>query len=311
MVCSAVSALSDDEGQGEVAKSQGSGKPKRYRLPRYKKRSVPEKNSVSLTRCRNLISGKCGCSCKCFTPFSESLHCFDEWVALRRTWAKLTKLEKDNHAIYLALTKIRCWIPTLACVLIASYFECQCQPVVQSVVPRLSPRALEVFNHLKEFGTETCRGSRSLKVCGHLVCNRGYMKLVGIGKRRFQVLISAVKNGEQCPPFDLRYVPRGPQLPSDKANKIYAFLMELYTDLAEHIPDGLNSNKRPRHGGGKFDDRTMDRSTIKHLPAASISDYHRQCQDAHPGEVISRKLFCSVPKHNYESFLCTFWFWGV
>jgi hypothetical protein len=70
--------------------------------------------------------------------------------------------------------------------------------------------------------------------------------------------------------------------------------MEMYTNVAEVIPDGLNSNKRPRHGKGKIDSRNMDRKKIKHLPPASISDYHRQCQAAAKDTSISRKLFCTV-----------------
>lgn len=71
--------------------------------------------------------------------------------------------------------------------------------------------------------------------------------------------------------------------------------MDMYNNVAEHIPDGLNSNKRPRQGKFKLDDPNMDRSSIRHLPPGSISEYHKQCQNAVKDESISRKLFCSVP----------------
>ena len=120
------------------------------------------------------------------------------------------------------------------------------------------------------------------------------MKMMGIGKRRFNTLGKAVRSGEQFCPYDTRYIKRGPDTPTEKYKKVYDYLMEMYTNVAEVIPDGLNSNKRPRHGKGKIDSRNMDRKKIKHLPPASISDYHRQCQAAAKDTSISRKLFCTV-----------------
>lgn len=147
---------------------------------------------------------------------------------------------------------------------------------------------------MKAAAAEPCRGCRYLAICGQLVCGRGFMKMMGIGKRRFNTLGKAVRSGEQFCPYDTRYIKRGPDTPSEKYKKVYDYLMEMYTNVAEVIPDGLNSNKRPRHGKGKIDSRNMDRKKIKHLPPASISDYHRQCQAAAKDTSISRKLFCTV-----------------
>ena len=118
------------------------------------------------------------------------------------------------------------------------------------------------------------------------------MKMMGIGKRRFNTLRTAVRSGEQFCPYDSRYIKTGPKTPSEKYKKVYNYLMEMYSNVAEVIPDGLNSNKRPRHGKGKIDSK--NRKNIKHLPPASISDYHRQCQAAAKDTSISRKLFCTV-----------------
>jgi hypothetical protein len=121
------------------------------------------------------------------------------------------------------------------------------------------------------------------------------MKMMGIVKHRFSVIGQAVRRGDTYCPFDLRYIPRIPKKPSPKYTKVYDYLMEMYTNVAEVIPDGLNSNKRPRQGKFKIDNPNMDRTRIKHLPSGSINEYHKQCQAAVKDDSISRKLFCSVP----------------
>lgn len=75
--------------------------------------------------------------------------------------------------------------------------------------------------------------------------------------------------------------------------KYMLFLTQLYEQTAEFIPDGLNSNKRPRRGTSKFDRPDLNRDSIKHLPYGTINDYFKQCVAAHPGLGIGRKLFCS------------------
>ena len=155
---------------------------------------------------------------------------------------------------------------------------------------------VEVFSEMKVPNAEDiCRGSRYLKVCGQLVCGCGFMRLMGIGKRRFGTLGTAARRGEVHCPFDSRYIPRGQKEPGPKWQKVFDYLMDLDNQVAEHIPGGLNSNKRPRQGNFRFDNPNMDRSRIKHLPHGSINEYHKQCQAAVNDESISRKLFCSVP----------------
>ena len=139
-----------------------------------------------------------------------------------------------------------------------------------------------------------CRGDRHLHFEKEPVCNRGMMKLLGLGKSRFSWLSKAVRQGKPCP-YDSRYVARGPQPQSEARTKVFEFLSQLYHQAAETIPDGLNSNKRPRQGAKKTDNAKIDRSLIRHLPHASISDYHRQCAALNPEVPISRKLFCSAP----------------
>ena len=122
------------------------------------------------------------------------------------------------------------------------------------------------------------------------------MKLVGVGKLRFGKMRAATLKGEEHCPFDMRFVSREPKDPSDARQTVYHFLMTLYNEAAEPIPDGLNSNKRPRQGEHRFDPKNLDRSGMKHLPAASIMDYFRQCQSQHPAKQISRKMFSSVTR---------------
>lgn len=130
---------------------------------------------------------------------------------------------------------------------------------------------------------------------GNLICSRGFMKLLAIGKHRFSTLRSAVQRGDEWCPYDGRYTTKEKRAPSDAWIKVHAFLTQLYAEAGEAIPDGWNSNKRPRSGSTKLDSPGLDRTEMRHLPHATISDYWRQCVDAHPGVVISRKLFCSDP----------------
>lgn len=171
--------------------------------------------------------------------------------------------------------------------------------LVPSHVPCTNPcdavgRASKVWSLVKSQDTTACRGARHMKLFGKPVRNRGILKLLGLGKTRFQKLRSAHANGDEHCPFDMRCVPKEPKAPTHARELVYDFLMTLYTETAEPIPDGLNSNKRPRQGAHKFDGKTMDRSKMKHLPHGSIMDYFRQCQSNHRGVKIGRKLFSSA-----------------
>ena len=161
--------------------------------------------------------------------------------------------------------------------------------------------ALKVFGQLKEQPLEACRGSRHIHVWDQPICNKGFQKLFGVGKKRFFTLSFAARNGEEHPPYDGRYVKKGKKLQQTPIReKIHRFLLQLYEQVAEHLPDGINSNKRPRHAPKKFDSSGLDRKRIKHLPYGSISDYHRQCV-ATVGPV-SRKLFCSDSGRLFSNF---------
>lgn len=107
-------------------------------------------------------------------------------------------------------------------------------------------------------------------------------------------------NGAETCPYDGRFVPKGKQPPSEKRARVYQFLTQLYVESAEPIPDGLNSNKRPRSGEHKVDPTLMDRSEIKHLPPGTFNDYHRLCQSQMPEVKVSRKLFCSATCFSWQ-----------
>ena len=147
-----------------------------------------------------------------------------------------------------------------------------------------------------------CRGSRHLQLMGHRVCNKGFIKLIGLGKLRFKNLMTAVKNGEECP-YDGRYVIKAPREPSQKWERVHHYLTSLCMEAAEPIPDGLNSNKRPRHGAKKRDAPNLNRDAMKHFPYNTISEYWNRCKAANPDLNISRKLFCGESHSNlYQLF---------
>lgn len=156
--------------------------------------------------------------------------------------------------------------------------------------------ASKVYGMMKAHSGVACRGARHLQLHNRSICNRGFMKLVGVGKLRFGKMRSATLRGDEYCPYDMRFVSKGPKDASDARQTVHHFLMTLYTEAAEPIPDGLNSNKRPRQGEHRIDPKNMDRSGMKHLPAASIMDYFRQCQSQHPAKQITRKLFSSVTR---------------
>ena len=147
---------------------------------------------------------------------------------------------------------------------------------------------------LKTQEQQACPGAIHLRYHGQPVCNRGYMKLRGIGKSRFRKLREAVKRGAKYCPYDGRFIAHGPKQGQSLAREIvYDHLLQLYHESAETISDGLNSNKRPRMGAQKCDAKSLNRSAIRHLPPGSFSEYHQLCQVANPGVTISRKLFTS------------------
>jgi len=81
---------------------------------------------------------------------------------------------------------------------------------------------------------------------GHSMCRVSFIKLLGVGKHRFQKMMKAVIDGEEHCPYNMRFTPQESKPISEVREKGYHFLMKLYHEAAEPIPDGLNSNKRPR-----------------------------------------------------------------
>ena len=155
---------------------------------------------------------------------------------------------------------------------------------------------------MKAQDVEACRGARHMMLLGQRICNRGFMKALGVGKQRFKRMRSAHMNNETYCPFDMRFKPPEQKLPSEARQAVFHFLMTLWQEVAEHIPDGLNSQKRPRQGAHRFDPQGMDRSKLKHLPHASLSDYHEQCRSQNPHLQIGKKLFDSVSYYKFSLF---------
>lgn len=139
-----------------------------------------------------------------------------------------------------------------------------------------------------------CRGSRSLELFGVKICNRGFTKLLSMGKSRFRRMRAAILKGAQHCPFDARYIAKGPREPSAAWLACHEFLTKLWLESAERLPDGLNSRKRPRQGSQKRDDPQMDRTNLKHLRPGSIRDYWMQCCAYNVQHRISRKLFSNA-----------------
>ena len=157
----------------------------------------------------------------------------------------------------------------------------------------------EVFNLLQRQG-ETCRGTRSLTLLEHPICSKGFMRILSIGKHRFATISSAVRSGQSGPPIDQRFTPRAPLPQTHKRSVVHDFLYGLYEQCAESLPDlhHSSSNKRPRRGALKFDDKTLDRTKLRFLPPGKIMDYLRLCRAENPEVNISSKLFASVGVHS-------------
>ena len=149
--------------------------------------------------------------------------------------------------------------------------------------------------HLRDCGDQGCRGTRSLKLLDQVICNKGFMKLLSLGKQRFSSLRSAVINGQPCP-MDNRFFPQLPKAQTEKRAAIHDFLHGLYEQAAESLPDlhHSSSNKRPRRGQFRYDEKSMDKKKLRWLPPGKIMDYLRLCRAENPDLVISTKLFSSV-----------------
>lgn len=230
----------------------------------------------------NLIRSKCGCKAGCFSAIRANSSHVDSWMRTRKNLAGMTKLEKDQYVRDL---------PTFNTVSGHVMYKSSLVWSLSNLPSHCG--ATEVFKILQDQDRESCRGSRHLRFLGHPVCNRAFMKIFGLGKHRFKTLSTAARKGEEFCPYDGRCIIRGKRTPSLKWEKVHGFLMQLYLEAAEPIPDGLNSNKRPRHGDKKTDAPDLDRSQLKHLPHGTINDYWRQCAAALPDLGVSRKLFCS------------------
>ena len=117
--------------------------------------------------------------------------------------------------------------------------------------------------HLRDCGDQGCRGTRSLKLLDQVICNKGFMKLLSLGKQRFSSLRSAVINGQPCP-MDNRFFPQLPKAQTEKRAAIHDFLHGLYEQAAESLPDlhHSSSNKRPRRGQFRYDEKSMDKKNF-------------------------------------------------
>lgn len=98
-----VNALSDDESL-EVKKPMDLALIPPAFLPRkrprvgFRKKKVSTMAHLNLTALQNHLKGRCGCTLDCFEPFRQP-QLNANWVSLRKTFFKLTMLEKDNWAI--------------------------------------------------------------------------------------------------------------------------------------------------------------------------------------------------------------------
>ena len=104
MVLASVDALSDNEGCGDSKPTtQKASKPRGpLRQPRrgFKRRFATSTQSASVEPldARRLVSSSiCGCLCRCFKPFNESIELFEKLMHIRKTMASMKKLEKDQH----------------------------------------------------------------------------------------------------------------------------------------------------------------------------------------------------------------------
>ena len=281
----AVASLSDDECPAAPVP------PKRRRLSkgfRTMWKPVPE-ISIQM-KLRRIVQGSCGCSGSCYKPFRDDQKLFDRALDYRTMLGKMTKLEHDQEVqIHLHGQVFIFELLTLG----TSYSYFVVVPVfTYYVLP--PPLASKVWKMLKDQSENSCRGARHLKIFDKPVCNKGLMKMIGMGKSRFGKMKKSISNHELCP-FDMRFTPRTPKLPSKARESVQDFLTRMYNEAAEALPDGWNSNKRPRQGADRFDPKSMNRKKIKHLPHASIGDYHKQCVAQFPELTISRKLFSSAP----------------
>ena len=153
----------------------------------------------------------------------------------------------------------------------------------------------EVFDMLRDPGR---RGATCLQLLGHQVCNKAFIRLLSLGKKRFCTLRqSAVKGCRSCP-RDQRFIPKKKtRPPSLKRSFVYDFLDGLYLTVAEALPDGARNNKRPRSFMEKHDTPATDhqKHRAKQLPPGTFKDYLRLCQVKwnSPSDPISYKLFAS------------------
>ncbi|CAK9105260.1 Modification methylase ScrFIA, partial [Durusdinium trenchii] len=153
-----------------------------------------------------------------------------------------------------------------------------------------------VFNLLK--GHEVaCRGARHLTLLGHTVCNRGFMRLVGIGKSRFRTISKAINEGLVRCPMDARFLPKEPKPQSPKRQAVWDYLWALYEQAAERLPDGntLHSNKRPRQGAFKYDHPSMSRDEVwmqdfQHRLRLRQQSHHARCSICVRHRLIIRRL---------------------
>ena len=157
----------------------------------------------------------------------------------------------------------------------------------------LITEASEVFDLM---GKANKRGG--LQLLDHPVCAPAFMRLLSLGKVRYERLRKGKIHGDgmNCP-LDMRFVSKKrTKPPSLKRSLVFEFLNTLYLTCAEPIPDSWASNKRPRTMGNKYDKKGMNKGNIRQLPPGSFRDYFLMFSAQYPDEKVSYKLFANVTR---------------
>jgi hypothetical protein len=93
----------------------------------------------------------------------------------------------------------------------------------------------EIFDVLRDVPKKN--GRNILNVMGHHVCVLAFCRLWGIGKQRYARIDSAIKNGDNACPIDMRFLQRPCMTTSEGRSDVFSFLTDMYNSVAETLPD--------------------------------------------------------------------------
>ena len=148
------------------------------------------------------------------------------------------------------------------------------------------------------------------------VCEKGYMKLLMVGRNRLHAIRQAAVQNKLGPPLDMRYLERSVGADGPRAAEVVSYLQELYESVAEILPeDAAAADVQMLQEDAVVDlvaiddgDEELDQPAPvgdleerRYLPPGNITSLWKEHCDMRPESSVSLRTFARVHKDKFAN----------